>query len=370
MNSEPIEEEVKHEESQQSKDLFLVLQLILVDNNLESLQIIPPDGLAQDDLSEGLQDGDPMLLDADPGYQNDNNHEDSSGSDYNSAGENEEEEGEQDGVNWEEILGNWHPNWLGEYARVAGPSADIPQDLNTAGEYFRLFYDDEVLDLIVTETNRYSQQYFETHPDQARTDYYKSWTPCTQERIKAYIAIIIHMGLSQYPRMDYHWSKTLMYNCSLCPNVMTKKEFFLLHGFLHYCDNRAANLDDKLYKVRRLFDLLSARFRRFYIPNQNLTIDERIVKYTGRLSFLQYIRNKPNQLGIKVFVVADLTGYTYNWKVYTGRERQNLQRSNQLQEPMHQRRSFIYPTVMELTNNLINQIILSVLILTTHIWML
>ena len=41
------------------------------------------------------------------------------------------------------------------------------------------------------------------------------------------------------------------------------------------------------------------------MPSREITLDERIVKHIGRVSFLQYIRNKPNQYGIKIYVVAD-----------------------------------------------------------------
>jgi len=71
---------------------------------------------------------------------------------------------------------------------------------------------------------------------------------------------------------------------------------------------------------------LTTRFQRYYQLNREITIDERMIKYTGRLSFLQYIQNKPTPWGIKVFVLADAkNGYVWNWKVYTGREigRQN-----------------------------------------------
>jgi len=168
-----------------------------------------------------------------------------------------------------------------------------------------------------------------------------------------HLGLLIHMGLSQFPRLEYHWLRSSLYNCHLCPTIMTKKDFFLLHGFLHFADNRSANLDDKLYKVRRLFELLTQRFQRYYILNRELTIDERIVKYTGRLSFLQSIRSKPNQFGIKVFILADaLTGYVYNWKIYTGAERhQNMNREN---ENSQRSQPVIQKTVMELTNNLAN----------------
>ena len=166
------------------------------------------------------------------------------------------------------------------------------------------------------------------------------------------------MGIVQFTRLRCHRLKTNLYNCSLCPNVMNKREFFLIHRFLHFSDNRSANLEDKLYKIRRLFDLLSLRFQRFYMPSREITLDERIVKHIGRVSFLQYIRNKPNQYGLKIYVVADAhNGFVYNWKIYTGRdvERGNRrQRHNDGERQQVSERSTIYPVVQELTNNLIN----------------
>ena len=211
------------------------------------------------------------------------------------------------------------------------------------------------MNLLVEETNRYASQFFEDHPDQSSTNYFKDWVPCNQSRIKAYLGLIIHMGLSQFPRLEYHWSKTSLYSCNLCPNVMTKKEFFLIHRFLHFADNRSANLEDKLYKLRRFFYLLTQRYRRYYVPNRHLTVDERIVKFTGRLSFLQFVRNKPNQYGIKVYVLADAhTGYVCNWKVYLGAGSERNQNIPGQNENRERRRPAIYNTVLELTNNYTN----------------
>jgi len=50
-----------------------------------------------------------------------------------------------------------------------------------------------------------------------------------------------------------------------------------------------------------------------------LTIDERMIKFTGRLGFKQYIKGKKNPYGIKAFLLADATNsYIYNIEIYTG----------------------------------------------------
>ena len=301
--------------------------------------------IIEDHLSDGPNEEDPMLvLEGDQGQ----------------AEELSENSGE-DNINdpqWQEVEEGWRPNWLPEYNLRAGVSPNFPQNVRNAVDYFGLFYDDEVLDLIVEETNRYATQFFESHPEQRTNPYYSAWTPCDKGKIKAYFGLMIHMGLVQYPRLEYHWTKTPLYSCSLCPSIMTRRDFFLLHGFLHFADNHSANLDDKIFKVRRLFELLSSRFRQYYVLHRELTIDERIVKFTGRLSFLQFIRNKPNQYGIKIYILADAhTGYVYNWKVYTGAEgrRNNLEGQNQNGEGRNSNSQGSAPKIMntiaELTNN-------------------
>ena len=45
-----------------------------------------------------------------------------------------------------------------------------------------------------------------------------------------------------------------------------------------------------------------------------------MIRFKGRIWFLQYIAKKPHKWGMKAFVVVDLkTGYIYNWKLYTGK---------------------------------------------------
>jgi len=136
------------------------------------------------------------------------------------------------------------------------------------------------------------------------------------------------MGLLKLPQIDYHWRKDSLFDCPLCPNIMTRLEFMRLHSFFHIVNNQNSNRDDKLYKVRPLIHSLSLVYQKYYILNKEISIDEKMIKYTGRVSFLQYVQNKPTRLGFKVFVLSDaLSGYVFNWHFYTGA---GSQRTNNL----------------------------------------
>ena len=78
---------------------------------------------------------------------------------------------------------------------------------------------------------------------------------------------------------------------------------------------------DKLFLIRPILNEVNERCLQNYNPHQNVSVDEGMVKYTGRLSFKQYLPAKPTKYGIKVWMRADpVNGYTNEFKVYTVKE--------------------------------------------------
>lgn len=112
---------------------------------------------------------------------------------------------------------------------------------------------------------------------------------------------------------------------NILQQVLKRDRFSLILKFLHLNDNthyipKGQQGHDPLYKLRPLLDPLIANFRAAYTPNRELSIDEAMVGFKGRLSFIQYLPKKPTKWGMKAFVLADsCTGYVYNWRLYTGR---------------------------------------------------
>ena len=54
--------------------------------------------------------------------------------------------------------------------------------------------------------------------------------------------------------------------------------------------------------------------------NESVSVDEAMIPFKGRLSFKQYMKDKPVKHGIKVFVLADgKYGYIKKLQIYTGR---------------------------------------------------
>lgn len=58
---------------------------------------------------------------------------------------------------------------------------------------------------------------------------------------------------------------------------------------------------DKLFKVHPLFDDLATRFKSAYNPEKELSVDESMVPWRGRLSFPMFIvPSKPTRYSIKI----------------------------------------------------------------------
>ena len=63
------------------------------------------------------------------------------------------------------------------------------------------------------------------------------------------------------------------------------------------------------------------RFLEVYNPERNLSIDETLIKFKGKIYFRQFIPIKPGRFGIKCFTLAEASsGYGLVSKIYTGKE--------------------------------------------------
>lgn len=79
-----------------------------------------------------------------------------------------------------------------------------------------------------------------------------------------------------------------------------------------------------------MFEKWVQRVRALYVPGKLVTVDEQLLPYRGRCSFIQYIPNKPAKYGIKIWVLCDSkTYYAYNLEVYVGRNQNSAPEVNQ-----------------------------------------
>lgn len=199
------------------------------------------------------------------------------------------------------------------------------------GEFFDLMLSDDIITEIHHETNTYAQQYLQNkaehlqqHP-QARCAAYQG-KPIQVPEIKAALAITIIMGIISLPSLPLYWSSKWPFHFPTFSAIMPRNRFQLILKFLHFNDNekhipRGEPGHDRLFKIRPFMTKLISNFQKVYIPFKNISIDESMVGFKGRISFLQYMPKKPQKWGMKAWALCDSkTGYVWNWKLYVGKD--------------------------------------------------
>ena len=74
------------------------------------------------------------------------------------------------------------------------------------------------------------------------------------------------------------------------------------------------------YKVKEFQDMLESRYKNLYIPSQNLSLDESLIRAFGRMKFKVRIVTKAARYGIKLYVITDATSaFVLKVIIYTGK---------------------------------------------------
>ena len=101
---------------------------------------------------------------------------------------------------------------------------------------------------------------------------------------------------------------------------MTREKFEPTKKFFDINNNHMINPIDKLYKIRAYLSRSIYLWKKFYMPNKSLFIDEKMIAWKIRTKQKHYVPDKPIKFGFKVFVLSNLTSnYICNIDMYTSK---------------------------------------------------
>ncbi|CAF1640301.1 unnamed protein product, partial [Didymodactylos carnosus] len=184
---------------------------------------------------------------------------------------------------------------------------------------FKRLFCNKVFNLILEQTNIYGRQKCAKGGDVIR------WIDIEKSQLEKFIGINIIMGYCKNPSIDSYWSTDESFRNGRISMSMPRNSFKRILGNIHLVDNSNAEKQkelapNKLYKVSHCLKLLKQNFQTHFDLGEKLTIDEMMIKFKGRSSLKQYIKQKPIKRGYKVWILADTsTGYVYNFDIYSGK---------------------------------------------------
>lgn len=165
---------------------------------------------------------------------------------------------------------------------------------------FSLFFNAEQLDIIVTNTNAYGSRH--------RND---DWNLVTLNEIKIWTGMIIYMGVNKASSLRDYWNKNTKHPIHSIQNKITRRRFELVKRYIHI-SHPDADIDSYYDKMEPLMSHVRETSKKYYIPDSKVSVDEMMVRFSGRSGDTVRMKGKRTPQGFKIVSLCD-SGFTYTF---------------------------------------------------------
>jgi Transposase IS4 len=203
-----------------------------------------------------------------------------------------------------------------EFKGKCGPTHVLNPEIATPFQYFCLFIPFYMWARWATYTNAKAD--LEMKNTGAKSP--RCWRKTSSAELKGWVASVIWWCLGVTQTFNTFWTDD--YDRSRMKLWFSEFRWLQIKRYFKVSDPKvdAEKKEDKLQKIRDVWDDFMLSCKRSYWPSQQVGIDEAIKRFKGRCSFKQYIKSKPVRWGLKVFCVCcSATGYLWNASIYAGK---------------------------------------------------
>ncbi|KAI5639208.1 transposase IS4 domain-containing protein [Phthorimaea operculella] len=215
---------------------------------------------------------------------------------------------------------------------------------------FMEVWDLQIMNLIADETNRYAWQTIAamTEREETISDNLGRWKETNTEEMYRFFAVLNYMTLCFRSRLEEYWTTGIL-GMSEFRHIMSRDRFMQILRFLHFVNNDTltpmgqSRYQNRIAKVGPIIDHCNRKFAELYTPNRELSLDESLLLWKGRLSWAQCIRAKAARFGIKTYELCEAeSGYLLRMLLYAGKG------SSMFEGPIHGFENTTAKTVVEL----------------------
>ncbi|XP_025422545.1 piggyBac transposable element-derived protein 4-like [Sipha flava] len=185
-------------------------------------------------------------------------------------------------------------------------------------QYFQIFMTDELVEIMMLETNRNANQFVKQKRITRDTQMTK-WVDTTHEEMIRFIGLLFYMGVVKLSSTANYWSRNVLYQNEICRKSMSRERFELLLRFWHFANNQIEPEGDQLCRIQYLITYLVTKFKTAKIPGEIIAVGETMIPFRDRLKFRQFMPQKSHKDGVKLFKVCSPDGYTYDINIFAGK---------------------------------------------------
>ncbi|CAK1587299.1 unnamed protein product [Parnassius mnemosyne] len=199
-----------------------------------------------------------------------------------------------------------------DFTENVGLKVTVSNELN-AIDFLSLFLDDEFLTYIVRETNKHAADVL-MKPGVGPKSRITGWKDTNVAEMKVFFGIILHMGIIRLNRLTDYWKKDRLFNIQIFRQYMSRNRFLLLFRCLHFSSSSVGGLSKVDELIKRFNDMMND----LICAQKELSLDESMILYRGRLFFRQFIKNKKHKYGMKLYMLTEPDGLVLRLHLYGG----------------------------------------------------
>ena len=193
------------------------------------------------------------------------------------------------------------------------PTLADPDAADTPYEFFKLFFTDEMVRLIVDETNLYVQMLLAGDIEhRTAPQFLLDFEQLTENEFRTFLACTLYTGIVHMPALRDYWSNSTSFSQPGMRRFgMPVRRYEAIKSVLHFNSRfDEATREDAYYKVRPLLDLFLQRCQTVVVPGKHVSVDEQIVKCENRSAPHLIFMNMPkaDDQGYKVWAMCTTNG--------------------------------------------------------------
>ncbi|KAG0434850.1 PiggyBac transposable element-derived protein 4 [Dictyocoela muelleri] len=131
----------------------------------------------------------------------------------------------------------------------------------------------------------------------------------------------IFMGIFKLPEIRMYWGKDPRLARFMASEKISYKKFTYINKFFSLTKTNNDENDKVTYEemTKKILDHLNNKFKRVYIPEEKICVDEGVIKAQSRYKFKCYFPNKPTKVGMKMYLLCESkSSYVLGLNLYTG----------------------------------------------------
>ncbi|XP_046671369.1 piggyBac transposable element-derived protein 4-like [Homalodisca vitripennis] len=242
----------------------------------------------------------------------------------NTSESSSDEDTSEDEADIEVVCPTWSIHTGGlrriEFARVDSLLVPIP-GTGSPIDFFNLLLDDIFLQNICKLSNSYAFNDVYARPNLTPRSRINAWKDLTVPELKTFLGVLIHTGTIKMNRVQDYWKTDYLFNLKCFSSFMSRDRFLSILRCLHFSrpSGNDTDHDNPTEKIKFVVEYFNNKMKSVYYPQKELSLDEAMVLWRGRLHSSQYIQGKRHKYGVKLYTLTEHQGFILKFLLYSGR---------------------------------------------------